>query len=129
MEAIDRPPASVWYHFGTQFMHGRAAADTAVAFFRHYDFDFLKMMNDHPWPTPAGLSSIDTPEDLSRFGPLNMDEPSFREQLAALSRACRLVGRDAVVIDTVFNPYGIAHRTLKRRTAGFMKESPERFVD
>jgi len=54
---LDRPPASVWYHFGTHFMGGRAAADVAAAFFRHYDFDFLKMMNDRPWPSRRSASS------------------------------------------------------------------------
>ncbi|HSV91612.1 MAG TPA: hypothetical protein VLH81_00995, partial [Desulfobacterales bacterium] len=105
---LDRPPASVWYHFGTQFMEGRAAADVAVAFFLHYDFDFLKMMNDRPWPMPAGLASVETAADLARFGSLSMDEPAFDEQLAALQRAVRRVGRDAMVIETVFNPLGIA---------------------
>jgi uroporphyrinogen decarboxylase len=129
MAEIDRPPVSVWYHFGTQFMKGRAAADVAVAFFRHYDFDFLKMMNDRPWPMPAGLASVETVDDLARFGALDMDEPSFREQLAALSRAVRAVGRDALVIETVFNPLGIARRTMRQQAAVLMRESPERFVD
>jgi uroporphyrinogen decarboxylase len=129
MADLDRPPASVWYHFGTQFMGGRAAADVAVAFFRHYDFDFLKMMNDRPWPMPAGLASAQTTEDLARFAALSMDESSFREQLAALSRAVRAVGRDALVIETVFNPLGIARRTLKKRAAALMRESPGPFLD
>jgi uroporphyrinogen decarboxylase len=129
MTDVDRPPASVWYHFGTHFMSGRTAADVAVAFFRHYDFDFLKMMNDRPWPRPAGLASVETEDDLVRFGPLDMDEPPFREQLAALARAVRLVGRDAVVIETVFNPLGIARRTMKQRTSQLMRESPGRFLD
>jgi uroporphyrinogen decarboxylase len=129
MDEVDRPPVSVWYHFGTQFMDGRAAADVAVAFFRHYDFDFLKMMNDRPWPMPAGLASVQTADDLARFAALTMDEPSFREQLAALSRAARAVGRDAFVIETVFNPFGIARRTMKRQAANLMRESPDRFLD
>jgi uroporphyrinogen decarboxylase len=129
MADIDRPPVSVWYHFGTQFMSGRAAADVAVAFFRHYDFDFLKMMNDRPWPLPAGLASVESEDDLARFGPLGMDEPPFREQLAALERAVRAVGRDALVIETVFNPLGIARRTMKRQAAVLMRESPGRFLD
>ena len=126
---LDRPPASVWYHFGTQFMEGRAAADVAVAFFRHYDFDYLKMMNDRPWPMPAGLASVERPGDLARFRTLSMDEPAFGEQLAGLRRAARRVGRDALVIETVFNPLGIARRTMKRQAATLMREAPERFLD
>jgi uroporphyrinogen decarboxylase len=129
MAEIDRPPASVWYHFGTHFMGGRAAADVAVAYFRHYDFDFLKMMNDRPWPRPAGLASVETADDLAQFGALDMDEPAFGEQLAALRRAVRGIGRDALVIETVFNPFGIARRTLKRKAAQLMREAPGPFVD
>ena len=70
-----------------------------------------------------------TPGDLARFGTLSMDEPAFREQLAALRRAARRVGRDALVIETVFNPLGIARRTMKRQAAPLMREAPERFLD
>ena len=120
---------SVWYHFGTQFRDGRRVGELEAAFFRHYDFDFLKMMNDRPWPMPAGLASVETVDDLARFGALDMDEPSFQEQFAALSRAVRAVGRDALVIETVFNPLGIARRTMRRQAAVLMRESPERFDD
>ena len=126
--ALDRPPVSVWYHFGTQFMEGRKAADVEAAFFRHYDLDFLKMMNDQPWPLPEGMEAVQGPDDLARFGRLTLEEPAFREQRAALSRACRLVGRDALVIDTVFNPWGIARRTLRRSAARFLREEPERLL-
>jgi uroporphyrinogen decarboxylase len=115
MEAIDRPPVSVWYHFGSQFLSGRKFGDLEAAFFRHYDFDFLKMMNDYPWPLPHGLASVEKAEELALFGPLTMEEQPFREQRAALARAARLIGKDAFVIDTVFNPWGVARRTLKKR--------------
>ena len=129
VEASDRPPVSVWYHFGSQFLDGRRAGDLEVAFFRHYDFDFLKMMNDYPWPLPDGLAAITAPAELGRFTRLTMQEAPFREQRAALQRACRFVGREAFVIDTVFNPWGVARRTLKRRAAEFLREDPKRMLD
>ncbi|HEY9593638.1 MAG TPA: uroporphyrinogen decarboxylase family protein [Spirochaetia bacterium] len=129
VEASDRPPASVWYHFGSQFLDGRRAGDLEAAFFRHYDFDFLKMMNDYPWPLPDGLTEIRAPEELGRFTHLTMQEAPFHAQRAALERACRLVGREAFVIDTVFNPWGVARRTLKRRAAGLLREDPGRMLD
>jgi len=33
------------------------------------------------------------------------------------------------VIETVFNPIGVARRTMKRKAAVLMRESPERFLD
>ncbi len=123
-DSLDRPPVSAWYHFGTQFLQGRKAGELEAAFFRHYDLDFLKMMNDQPWPLPAGMEAVREPADLSKFGRLTLEEPAFREQRAALARACRLVGKDALVIDTVFNPWGIARRTLRRNAPRFLREEP-----
>jgi uroporphyrinogen decarboxylase len=129
VETYDRPPVSVWYHFGSQFLDGRRAGDLEAAFFHHYDFDFLKMMNDYPWPLPDGKSSIETPEELALFRPLTMQEDPFRQQRAALSRACKLVGKEAFVIDTVFNPWGVARRTLKKRADQFLREVPQKMMD
>jgi uroporphyrinogen decarboxylase len=129
VDEIDRPPVSVWYHFGTQFQDGRKLGELEAAFFRHYDLDFLKMMNDYPWPLPAGMRAVETPDDLARIGRLSMEEPSFREQLAALRTACSRVGRDGFVIDTVFNPWGIARRTLRRNARTFLKEQPQKMLD
>jgi uroporphyrinogen decarboxylase len=128
-EALDRPPVSVWYHFGTQFQDGRRLGELEASFFRHYDFDFLKMMNDYPWPMPAGVASVETARDLAAFGPLTMEEPAFREQLAALRRASRLVGKDAFVIDTVFNPWGIARRTMRRHAQRLLADEPQKMLD
>lgn len=129
VDALDRPPASVWYHFGTQFQDGRKLGELEAAYFHHYDFDFLKMMNDYPWPVPAGGRAGETPDELPANGPFSMEEPSFREQLAALRTACALVGADAFVIDTVFNPWGIARRTLRRHARTLMKERPQKMLD
>ncbi len=129
MEALDRPPVSIWYHFGTQFLEGKKAGELEAEFFRHYDLDFLKMMNDYPWPLPHGLSSVETPEELDLFRRLDMGEHSFHQQLSALRTAVRLVGRRGFVIDTVFNPFGIARRTLKKNAVRFLREAPRKMMD
>jgi uroporphyrinogen decarboxylase len=129
MDSADRPPASVWYHFGSQFLDGKKAGRLEAEYLLHYRFDFLKMMNDYPWPIPTPMSCVESPDDLTRFGSLTMEEPSFREQLRALSTACRIVGRDFIVIDTVFNPFGIARRTLKKKAIPFIRETPQRMLD
>jgi uroporphyrinogen decarboxylase len=129
MDAVDRPPVSVWYHFGTQFLDGHKAGALEAEFFRYYDWDFLKMMNDYPWPLPAGMTSIPAPADLGRFRRLTMEEHAFRQQLGALKEACRRVGREAFVIDTVFNPFGVARRTLKKNALRFMREAPQAMLD
>ncbi len=129
MDSIDRPPVSVWYHFGIAFLGGKRIGELQADYFRAFDLDFLKMMNDFPWPLPSGLSSIETPEELGRFGRFTMEEHSMQEQLAALQRAVQLVGGEAFVVDTVFNPFGVARRTLKKKAMPFLREEPGRMLD
>ncbi len=124
MDSVDRPPASVWYHFGTHFLDGKFTGALEADYFRHYDWDFLKMMNDHPWPLPARMSAVSKPEDLGRFTRLSMEEEPFTRQFAALREACARVAEEAFVVDTVFNPFGIARRTLKKHALRFMREAP-----
>jgi uroporphyrinogen decarboxylase len=87
------------------------------------------MMNDYPWPMPAGVASVQGAAELAAFGELAMDDPAFSEQLAALRRACRLVGRDVPVLETVFNPWGIAKRTMRRHAARLLAEHPQQMLD
>jgi len=54
-EEVDRPPFSFWYHFGLQHGPGRKHAEAELDFYRAYDLDFLKVMNDYPYPLPAGV--------------------------------------------------------------------------
>ncbi len=123
---VDRPPVSVWYHFGVPFLGGKRIGELEAEYFRAYDWDFLKMMNDSPWPLPAGLTQVDSAGDLDRFTRLTMEEPGIQEQLSALTRAAALVGPDAFAIDTIFNPFGVARRTLKTRLMPFLREEPRR---
>ena len=49
-EVPDKTPISLWYHFGTQHEPGDIIAQLALEFFRYYDLDWLKVMNDYPYP-------------------------------------------------------------------------------
>jgi uroporphyrinogen decarboxylase len=125
-EAVDRPPLSLWYHFGIQHGTGEQFARIALEFFEHYDFDFLKVMNDYFYPLPHGLDAIRTRADLERIQPIDVEGCDWRHQFSALEIiADRLKGR-AYFIDTVFDPW----QTLQRHMAGagiehLMSEAPE----
>ncbi len=41
-QPVDRPPLTMWYHFGNQH-----APAERTALFEHYDLDLLKLMNDY----------------------------------------------------------------------------------
>ena len=84
-KAVDRPPFSFWYHFGLQHMPGRKHAEAEIDFYRVYDLDFLKVMNDYPFPLPDGLEAIETEDDWKRIEPIEASDQCWSEQLTALS--------------------------------------------
>lgn len=109
-EAVDRPPFSFWYHFGLQHGPGSAHAEAQISFFEAYDLDFLKVMNDYPYPMPSGLEVLADEEDWKKVEPLNSSDQSWREQLTALSIINDAIGNEAPFIDTIFSPWTIARR-------------------
>ena len=88
-ESADRPPVSLWYHFGVQHGPGDQFARIALDYFEHYDFDFLKVMNDYFYPLPRGLDAIRSRSDLERIRPIDVGDCSSaaRLSLTKVSRA------------------------------------------
>jgi len=66
-QEVDYAPISLWYHFGVQHGGGEPFARITLDYFKHYDFDFLKVMNDYYYPTPQGLDAVRSQEDLQQF--------------------------------------------------------------
>ena len=122
----DRPPVSLWYHFGVQHGPGERFARIALDAFRAYDFDWLKVMNDYFYPLPAGLEAVRSAADLGRLEPFDVERSPWGEQLAALEVIARELRGEAYFLDTVFDPW----QTLRRNLAGehleeLMEREPE----
>jgi uroporphyrinogen decarboxylase len=109
-EEVDRPPFCFWYHFGLQHMPGRKHAEAEVDFYRAYDLDFIKVMNDYPYPQPPGLDGLVSEEDWNRVEPVAGSHECWREQLEALSRISDSIGKEAMFIETIFSPWTTARR-------------------
>lgn len=127
---VDRPPLSLWYHFGVQHGEGERFARLALDYFRFYDFDFLKVMNDYFYPVPDGLDAVRTGADLRRIERFEVERSPWREQFRALEVIAGELNGEAYFIDTVFDPW----HTLKRSLAGehignLMEREPEAVVD
>lgn len=110
---VDRPPFSFWYHFGLQHLPGAKHAEAEIEFYRAYDLDFLKVMNDYPYPMPDGLEAIETEADWKRLEPLDSSDSCWQEQLSALSIINDAIGKEALFIETIFSPW-----TTARKLAG-----------
>jgi uroporphyrinogen decarboxylase len=113
-EEVDHPPISLWYHFGVQHGGGEQFARITLEFFKHYDFDFLKVMNDYYYPTPKGLDTVRTKEDLQKFTTFDVERCEWLEQFKALRIISRELRGRAYFIDTVFDPW----QSIRRSVAG-----------
>jgi uroporphyrinogen decarboxylase len=113
-ETVDRPPVSLWYHFGVQHAGGEQFAKLTLEFFRYYDFDYLKVMNDYFYPPPKGLEAVRTGEDLKRIGRFDVEACDWQEQFKALAYINAELKGEAYFIDTVFDPW----QSLRRNMAG-----------
>ena len=122
-EEVDRPPFSFWYHFGLQHGPGRKHAEAELDFYRAYDLDFLKVMNDYPYPLPAGVEALESADDWRRLEPIGGDADCWAEQLAALSLINQEIGGEALFIDTIFSPWTTARRLTRD---GRLREVRER---
>jgi uroporphyrinogen decarboxylase len=122
---VDRPPFSVWYHFGLQHAPAERTAQTHVEFFEAYNLDWLKVMNDYSYPMPRAIESLTDPRDLKRIPAFDVRQGTLGEQLEVV----RLIGQSlrgkALVVDTVFNAWNTLKRSvLKEAMGSFMQDHP-----
>lgn len=125
-EEVDRPPFSFWYHFGLQHMEGPVHAEAELGFYKAYDVDWLKVMNDYSYALPPGLESISTPEDWYALEPLPPEESGFQEQLKALTKINQALQGEAWFVDTIFSPWTTAARLSRGDIVlRHLREAPE----
>ncbi len=123
---VDRPPFTVWYHFGNQHAPAERTAQVHLEFFDHYDLDLLKLMNDYDYPMPAGLEVVATAEDLGRLQPFDPTKTPFGTQLQTVELVARALRDRALFVDTVFNAWNTLKRNLVREAMpGLMAEQPQ----
>jgi uroporphyrinogen decarboxylase len=122
---IDRPPFSVWYHFGSQHASADRTAQIHLEFFEAYQLDWLKVMNDYSYPMPRSVETLADPRDLKRITAFDVRQGPLGEQLETI----RLIGHElrgkALVVDTVFNAWNTLKRNILKDAIGpLMQEHP-----
>ena len=101
----DRTPFSFWYHFGNQFTSGEAYADTIIEFYKFFDLDLLKVMNDYHYPYPEGYDVVKDAEGLKKVGYVTPEDDTIVEQTKAIKKIADAVGDEVYIIDTQFDPW------------------------
>jgi uroporphyrinogen decarboxylase len=124
-EAVDRPPFTIWYHFGLQHAPADRVAQAHLEFFDAYHLDWLKLMNDYSYPMPDGVETLRDPGDLARLGPLDLQRTPLGQQLEVVRIAARALRGRALVVDTVFNAWNTLRRNVVKDAMGpLMREHP-----
>jgi uroporphyrinogen decarboxylase len=127
---VDRPPFSIWYHFGSQHASPELTARVHLSFFNSYDVDLLKVMNDYDYPMPDGMGGMDSPADLSRLEPFDPARTPLGQQLKALELIDGEIHGKAPFIDTVFNAWNTMRRNLvKEAMPGLMERHPDALLE
>ena len=123
--ALDRPPFTVWYHFGLQHAPAERVAQAHLEFFEAYDLDWLKLMNDYSYPMPAGVETLAAAAGLARLEPFDVAASPLGEQLRVVQIASRALAGRALVVDTLFNAWNTLRRNVvKDAMKALMREHP-----
>lgn len=118
-EDVDRPPFSMWHHFGLEKLPGERHAEATLAFHRKFRTDLVKVMSDYPYPKPKG-----------NWWELKVEENPFPEQIRALELIRDGLGGRAHFIETVFIPYNQAEKlSSKAEVARMRRERPQALLD
>jgi uroporphyrinogen decarboxylase len=116
---LDRPPISLWHHFGLEPKGADAHAQATLAFHRDYQTDLVKVMSDFPYPRPAGAWH-ELREEASPFAP----------QLRALDAIARGLDGRAHFVETLFNPWNVVEKLSSPADVQRLRsEHPQRLLD
>jgi uroporphyrinogen decarboxylase len=123
---VDRPPFTVWYHFGLQHARAERTAQAHLEFLDAYRLDWLKVMNDFSYPMPPRLETVTQARELSQIRPLDVHQGGFGEQLEVVRLLGAALKTRVLFVDTVFNAWNTLRRNvLKGAMEVFMAEAPE----
>jgi uroporphyrinogen decarboxylase len=108
-DKADHPPVSFWYHFPPARVHGQAAVDAHLEHLQRYDLDFLKVMNDNPYPLTLAK---DDALELRSLPVLAGTEESFGRQLELIRALARELKGRVLMATTLFNAWAVLRRLL-----------------
>lgn len=144
-QPLDRPPISLWRHFGGIDMSSQGLTDAMVGFQATFDFDFVKFMptgtytimdwgaetvyepNDTGIRTVKGLP-IHTASDWSHLAELDTGSGVFGMVNDALAETVRAIGPDTPVLQTIFSPLTTARKLGGAATLAHVRQEPEAFA-
>jgi uroporphyrinogen decarboxylase len=101
-EAVDRPPFTLWHHFGLKTPE--AHARRTLEFHRSYRTDIVKVMSDFPYPKSSS----------GKWYELRVERNPFPAQIQALELIRTGLNGEIDFIETIFNPWTVAEKLSSR---------------
>jgi uroporphyrinogen decarboxylase len=119
-QEVDRPPFSLWHHFGLEKDGPARHAQATLAFHRQFGTDLVKVMSDFPYPKPASGAWFELREESN----------PFPAQLQALDDIRQGLAGEALFVETIFNPWNVAEKlSSPEEVQRLRKEQPQRLLD
>ena len=116
---VDRPPISLWHHFGLEKEGPARHAEATLGFHRDYQTDLVKVMSDFPFPKPSG-----------DWHDVRVTDDPFPEQIRALMAIRDALQRSAHFVETIFNPWNVAEKLSSPQAVKQLQaEQPQRLLD
>ncbi len=106
----DRPAFSFWYHFPAEQVTGPAAVQAHLDQLAAYGMDFVKVMNDNPYPHERPIRSV---ADLGGLAELRGDEGGFGRQIELITRLRERVGGEVLLCTTIFNAWAVLRNLIE----------------
>ena len=120
--AVDRVPASFWYHFTRDKADGYASVRAHVDYFRDSGVDFLKVMNEHPYLANV---PIEAPPDWRAVQPAPLSSLFYQNQLDEIRMIVDELQGECLVVTTLFCPFASGNHASGNLVTEHLKVDPE----
>lgn len=126
--AVDRVPVCFWHHFQPDGSGERLATLTKDFFVDKFQLDIVKIMPDLPYPAPG--EPINQAGQMRFLPRLDLDTPSFQEQLSCIRRLRATLAKDQPLILTLFSPLTYTFQFLgKARAIAMLRQDTDFFQE
>lgn len=142
-KSVDRVPVAFWRHWPIDDQDAEALARAALDYQRRFDWDFIKVTPSHSYCVddygakhvyrgkPIGDRDhvervIKRIEDWDRIEPLDVRKGVYGRQLRCLRMVIEQRDPNTPVIQTIFNPIGMARYLADEAYVVHLRREPER---
>lgn len=146
-EPTDHTPIALWRHFPNDDLRAETFATRIVEFQKKYEFDFVKVTPASSYPAEMYGATFRVPSpgsprlregtrepvtrpvnelrDWDNLAPLDVNNPVFVRELAALKLIRQQLGGDVHILQTIFSPLNSALNIAGDRLYADLRAQPD----